>query len=140
MTSPIFSSRRGTPSRRVTAAMWVSRILALAVTFLYLSAWWDESQARPVPMLGGVAQGDFFYQWAIWTHLLPVLALLLVTIAGWSRPRVGAIGFAVFAALQVFTVGTQLVYIPIVVAPGLIVTISFATAYRWALRDAVGKE
>ena len=139
MTSPIFSSLRGAPSRRVAVALWISRILAIAVTALYSIAWWDESQARQNSALGGVLQGDVLHQWAIWTHFLPALAIALVTIAGWNRPRIAALGFAIFAVLQVFSVGAELVYIPIVVAPGLIVAISFATVYRWAVSDSVGK-
>lgn len=140
MTSPIFSSHRGAPSRRVTVALWISRILALAVTSLYLFAWWDESQARQDPMLGGVSQGDVFYQWAVWTHFLPAVALSILTVFGWNKPKYAGSGFAIFAVLQILTVGTELVYIPIVVAPGLIVAIAFATAYRWGMRDAAGKE
>lgn len=135
MTSPIFSSLRGVTSRRYVVAIWVSRVLALLVTALYFTAWWDESQARQQLVLGGATNPDFFFQWSIWTHFLPALALAIFTFAGWNRPRFAGTGFALFALLQAFTVGTELAYIPIVVAPGLIVAIAYATAYRWGMRD-----
>jgi len=140
MTSPIFSSLRGVTSKRYVAAIWISRILALAVTTLYLTAWWDESLARQESMLGGASSGDLFYVWAVWTHLLPAVAILLFTLIGWNRPRFAGTGFALFALLQAFTVGTELAYLPIVIAPGLIVAIAYATAFRWGIRDQIAEK
>ena len=135
MTSPIFSSLRGAVSRRYRVAIWIARVLALAVTALYSFAWWEESSARQDPLLGGAVTTDVFYAWAIWTHLLPALALLVFTIVGWNRPGIGSVGFALFAFLQMFSVGSEWMYIPIVAAPGLIVAIAFVTAYRWGMID-----
>ena len=135
MTSPIFSSLRGVTSTRYVAAIWTSRVLALAVTALYFTAWWDESQARQEPLLGGASNPRLIYTWAVWTHLLPAVAILLFTVVGWNRPGLAGIGFALFALLQAFTVGTELAYLPIVVAPGLIVALAYVTAYRWGIRE-----
>jgi hypothetical protein len=140
MTSPIFSSLRGVTTTRYRNAIWISRVLGLAVTALYFTAWWDESHARQEPLLGGASVGDLFYAWAIWTHLLPAIAILLFTLVGWNRPRFAGTGFALFALLQAFTVGTELAYLPIVIAPGLIVAIAYATAYRWGIRDQIAEK
>ena len=135
MTSPIFSSLRGVTRTRYVVAIWTSRVLALAVTALFFTAWWDESQARQQLVLGGATNPDFFFQWSIWTHFLPALSLAIFTFAGWNRPGLAGLGFALFALLQAFSVGTEVAYIPIVVAPGLIVAIAYATAYRWGMRE-----
>jgi hypothetical protein len=135
MTSPIFSSLRGVTTTRYRNAIWISRVLGLAVTALYFTAWWDESMARQEPLLGGAANPSLIYTWAVFTHLLPAVAILLFTVVGWNRPGLAGIGFALFALLQAFTVGTEIAYLPIVVAPGLIVAIAFATAYRWGRSD-----
>jgi hypothetical protein len=135
MTSPIFSSLRGVTTTRYKSAIWISRVLGLAVTALYFTAWWDESLARQEPMLGGVANPSMMYMWAVWTHLFPAVLILLFTIAGWNRPGFAGMGFALFALLQAFTVGTEIAYLPIVVAPGLIVAIAYVTAYRWGRSD-----
>ena len=140
MTSPIFSSLRGKQSHRVKVMLWISRILALGVTALYFFAWWDESLARQDPQLGATVNGDFFYQWSIWTHFLPALAIALVISLCWKKPAGAAIGFALFALLQSFSVGSELAYIPLVVAPGVIVAICFATTYRWSIQDMTNKD
>lgn len=135
MTNPIFSSLRDMRSRRYVIALWVSRVLAFAVTALYFIAWWDESQARQEPMLGGASNPSMIYTWAVFTHLLPAIALVVFILWGWNRPGISAIGFALFAFLQAFSVGGAFAYIPIVVAPSLIVAIAYVTAYRWGIRE-----
>ena len=135
MTSPIFSSLSRCTNRTFRITNWVARVLGMLMVALLVIAWWDESQARQQLVLGGATNPDFFFQWSIWTHFLPALALAIFTFAGWNRPRFAGTGFALFALLQAFTVGTELAYIPIVVAPGLIVAIAYATAYRWGMRD-----
>lgn len=135
MTNPIFSSLREVKSPRYLAAIWVSRILALAVAALYFTAWWDESQARQEPMLSGASNPSLIYTWAVFTHLLPAIALVVFILWGWNRPGISAIGFALFAFLQAFSVGGEFAYIPIVVAPALIVAIAYVTAYRWGIRE-----
>lgn len=135
MTNPIFSSLREVKSPRYLAAIWVSRILALAVAALYFTAWWDESQARQEPMLGGASNPSLIYTWAVFTHLLPAVALVFFIVVGWNKPGISGIGFALFAFLQAFTVGGEFSYIPIVVAPALIVAIAYVTAYRWGIRE-----
>jgi hypothetical protein len=140
MTSPIFSSLRGKQSRRVKVMLWISRVLALAVIAMYFFAWWNESLARQDPQLGAIVNGDFFYQWSIWTHFLPALGIAIVIILCWRKPLLAGIGFALFALLQSFSVGSELAYIPIVVAPGVIVALSFAMTYRWSIKDMTNKD
>ncbi len=120
--------------------LWSSRISALLVTGMYLFAWWDESLARQDFRLGGVNSGDFFYQWSIWTHLLPAIVIACVIILGWNKPVFAGIGFALFALLQSFSVGSELAYIPIVIAPGVIVAMCFAITYRWSIKDMTNKD
>jgi hypothetical protein len=91
--------------------------------------------ARQERLLGGATNPSLIYTWSVFTHLLPAVAILLFTVVGWNRPGFAGIGFALFALLQAFTVGTEIAYLPIVVAPGLIVAIAFATAYRWGRSD-----
>jgi len=135
MTNPIFSSLRDVRSRRYVIALWVSRVLAFAVTALYFITWWDESQARQEPMLGGASNPSLIYTWAVFTHLLPAVALVFFIVVGWNKPGISGIGFALFAFLQAFSVGGEFAYIPIVVAPSLIVAIAYVTAYRWGIRE-----
>lgn len=129
MTNPIFSSFKGSerPSFRVTN--WVARVLAIVMVLLLSFAWWDESQARQDPMLGGEVAGDWFYQWAIWTHVLPVLFLTIVVMMAWWRPLIGVIGFGIYALLQVFVVEGEWFFLPYVMGPAVVVLIFYLVAY-----------
>lgn len=126
MNSPIFSSPRGTTFRVLN---WIARVLAALFVALLSFAWWDESHARQDPMLSGETSGDWFYQWAIFTHVLPALFLLAVLILAWTRPLWGAIGFGIYAALQVFVVGSEWIYLPLVAGLPLIIAGVYLIAY-----------
>ncbi len=96
---------------------WVSRLLGLAYSALNAWGWWDESQAR---LDGGAgANHDFFYQWAVFTHLLPLFLIVLGLIFGWRQPFYGALAFILFAGLQALSVDTEFAYIALVVLPPL---------------------
>ena len=98
--------------------------------------WWDESQARQDPMLNGAASSDWLWQWAVLTHLLPLLLILTATIIGWRMPMYGVIGFGLFALLQAVSVGTEWMYLPFVAAPPLLVALLFLIGWLLALRNS----
>ena len=104
---------------------WITRILSIAFVALNVWGWWQESAARQDPMLGGEVGGEWLWQWAVLTHLLPTLLILLATAIGWMRPGFGAIGFGAFTVLQVISVGTEWMYLPLVAAIPLALTVLY---------------
>lgn len=129
MTNPIFSSLRTNTHRAFRITNQVARILAIAMVLLLSFAWWDETQARQDPMLGGEVAGDWIYQWAILTHVLPLLFLIAVVILAWWRPFIGVIGFGLYALLQVVVVAGEWLYLPFVAGPPLVIVIFYLVAY-----------
>lgn len=119
MTGPIFSTRLFT---------WIARVLAIAFDAMLAIAWWDESQARQDPQISGNTQ-DWFWQWAIWTHVLPVVVLTIAIVWGWKKPLVGAIGFALYAVAQLFAIAGEWIYLPWAVAPPALVVLAYLVSY-----------
>lgn len=111
---------------------WVARVLAIAFAAITAVGWWDEARARQEPTLGGTVPGTWFDQWAITTHFLPLLLIVAAIIAGWKRPLIAAIGFAIYAGLQAVAVGTEWAYIPLVVAPPVLIAILYLIG--WSVR------
>ena len=100
------------------ALAWVTRILSVLFVALNAWGWWDESLARQEPMNSGEMNGDALWQWAVVTHLLPLLVILAATIAGWTRPMYGVIGFALFTVAQIASIdGEWLFLIPVTAVP-----------------------
>lgn len=116
MQGPIFSAQVFT---------WISRILAALFVGLLAFAWWDESQARMDP----TPTGDVLFDYAITTHVLPAVGLLIVLIWAWNKPLVGVVGFGLYAALQLFAVGGEWGYLPLVMAPPLIICVMYLVSY-----------
>lgn len=113
---------------------WITRIVAVLYIALNAYGWWDESQARQSLTLDGTVAGDWFWQWAVLTHLIPILVMILFTALGWQRPAFGAIGFLAIAVLQAFSVGTEWVYLPLVAAPPALVALLFGVGWMLARR------
>ena len=109
----------------VTLLAWITRVIAVLFVILNGIAWWDESQTRQDPTLGGSAPGDWFWQWAVLTHLLPLAFIAAATALGWWMPAYGALGFLIFATAQAVSVGAEWIYLPLVVLPPLLVAILF---------------
>ena len=107
------------------ALAWITRILSIGFVGLTAWGWWDESQARQEPMTSGAQQGDLLWQWAVVTHLLPLLLIVVALIVGWTRPAFGFLGFALYTALQVISVGTEWAYLPLVAAAPLVLTVLY---------------
>ena len=105
---------------------WIARILGVLFVAVNGFGWWDEVQARQDP--SGTPNQDVFWQWAILTHLLPLLLIVVGVIAGWTRPIFGAIAFGVFTLLQAISVGTEFIYLPLVVLPPLAIAVFFLLA------------
>mgnify|MGYP000927570132 CR=1 FL=1 len=104
---------------------WVTRVLAVLFVVLNTYGWWNESQARQELTLNGDGSPDWIWQWSVTTHLLPLLLILAAAIVGWRMPLYGAIGFVVFAGIQAVSVGTEWVYLPLVVGPPLLIAVLF---------------
>ena len=119
MKSPIFS----------TIFLWCARVMAFLLVGLLSVAWWDETQARQDPMTQGIPNTDWFYQWAIWTHVAPVVFLLVAIILTWRAPLYGAVGFAIYALVQIMAVGGEWIYLPIVMGPPAVISLCFFLSY-----------
>ena len=107
------------------ALAWVTRILSIAFVALNVWGWWQESGARQDPMLSGDVGGDWLWQWAVLTHLLPLLLMAVATAIGWTRPAFGAIGFGAFTLLQIISVGTEWMYLTLVATIPLTLTVLY---------------
>ena len=104
--------------RKVSAVGWVARILGILFVLLMAYGWWDEVQAR-----GG--QGSWMEQWAVTTHVLPLVVLIAAVVLGWRWPLVGAVGFLGYAAVTVFSYAPEWGYAPIVTAPPAVIGVLF---------------
>lgn len=110
---------------------WLARILALGFIALNGYGWFDESMARQeMPSSGG----DWIWQWAILTHFLPLLLLVLGFLLGWKRPEFAAIAFGVYSVLQVFSVGEEWGYLPLVVLPPGVIALLYAATWWFGSR------
>jgi len=123
----------------VAPLAWVTRVISVLFVLLNGLAWWDESQARQDPQLGGAVAGDWFWQWAVLTHLLPLAFIALATVIGWRMPIYGAIGFFAFAAAQALSVGTEWVYLPLVAAPPLLAAVLYFIGWILARKTSAQK-
>lgn len=106
-----------------TVSHWMARVLGLLFLALVTVGWWDESQARQD--LPGGESGDWIFAWAIYTHLLPLALIAVGYTLAWAKPIWGAIAFGIYSVLQAISVGTEFIYIPLVVLPPLVIAILF---------------
>lgn len=111
---------------------WATRILSVVFVGMTIFGWWDESQARQDPSYQGSGGFDFLWQWAFFSHLLPALLVLLAAFVGWRFPGYGSIGFGVYAFLQALSVGTELIYLPIVFLPPLLISVLYLFGWQIA--------
>lgn len=118
------------------ALAWITRVIAVLFVLLNAYGWWDESRARQELALSGVESPDWIWQWAVLTHLLPLVIIIAATLIGWRMPMYGFIGFAVYAALQALSVGTEWVYLPYVAAPPLLIAVLFLIGWLLARRSS----
>lgn len=104
--------------RRASAVGWVARILGILFVLLMAYGWWDEVQAR-----GG--QGSWAQQWAVTTHVIPTVVLIVAVALGWRWPLIGAVGFLGYAVVTVFSYAPEWGYAPIVTAPPAVIGVLF---------------
>ena len=114
-------------SMATTVTNWLARIVGALFLLVVAVGWWDESQARQDPT--GAFPQDFFFAWAVYTHLLPLLLIAVSYVFGISKPLIAAVAFGIFAALQAISVGSELIYLPVVVLPPLVVGVLFLMAW-----------
>ncbi|MEN9753283.1 MAG: hypothetical protein RL670_974 [Actinomycetota bacterium] len=105
------------------ALAWVARVAAVLFVLMTAWGWWDESQARQGGT--GAASGDWVYQWAIYTHLVPLLLIVLGLALGWKKPFYAGLAFGLYALLGVFSVAGEWIYLPLVVGPPLVIALLF---------------
>lgn len=108
---------------------WIARALSALYAGMWAVAWWDETQARQ-----GGPDSDWFWQWAILTHVLPFALAAAGLIAGWKRPIYGVIAFGLITVLQIVSVGTEWVYLLVVVIPPLAVVLVYLFGWLTARR------
>ena len=122
-------------NRRTGVFGWIARVLGLLYVAMLWWAWWNESQARQDPMQGqDQASGTWIDQWAVVTHLLPAVILLIALVLGWWWPLVAAIGFLGYAVASIFSWMPEWVYAGVVTAPPLIIGLLFLLEWLRARR------
>lgn len=114
---------------------WLARILSILFILLNTWGWWDETQARQEPKINGEVSTDWLWNWAIFTHVLPLLLILIATAIGWTKPIYGAIGFLVFAGIQAISVGTEFEYLPSVLTLPLLIALPYLVGWVLARRS-----
>ena len=100
---------------------WITRVLTIGYAALLTIAWADESAARREPDLSGVVSGDWWWQWAILTHVTPVLIAVAALVFGWRKPAYIAIGFGVLVVIAFVMVGTEFDYLPMIAGPPAVI-------------------
>jgi hypothetical protein len=105
-------------TRKSTAVGWVSRILGILFVVVMAYGWWDEVQAR-----GG--RGSWVEQWAVTTHVIPIVVLVVAVVLGWRWPLVGAIGFLGYAVASIFSYAPEWGYAPMVSGPPAVIGVLF---------------
>lgn len=113
------------------AVRWIARITGIAYLVLLSYGWWDEVQAR-----GG--RGPWIENWAVVTHLLPIVVLLAALILAWWWPVAGAVGFLAYAVVTVFSYVPEWGYAPVVTGPPLVVGLLFLI--EWMLGRRADRE
>ncbi len=94
-----------------SAVGWAARVVGLLTVLLGVWQWWGESQARQEPMLSGEVPGTWLEQWAVTTHLLPALVLLVALVLAWRWPLVGAVVFGAFVIVAAFAIAPEWAYL-----------------------------
>lgn len=115
---------------------WLARILSILFISLNAWGWWDETQARQEPKINGEVSTDWLYNWAIFTHVLPLLLIIIATVIGWRLPIYGAIGYALFAIIQAFGVGTEFEYLPSVLTLPLLIALPYLIGWVLARKQS----
>ena len=100
---------------------WVARVTGILLAAMLTMAWWAESGARREPLETGEVSGSWMYQWAILTHVLPAVALIVAIVVGWGRPLLAAIVFIAHAVIDVFSYAGEWGYAPQVSGPPLVI-------------------
>ncbi len=118
------------------ALAWTARVLSILFILLTTWGWWDETQARQEPKMNGEVSTDWLFNWAIFTHVLPLLLIIIATFIGWQRPIYGAIGFIAFAIVQAIGVGTEFEYLPSVLALPLLIALPYLIGWILARKHA----
>jgi hypothetical protein len=112
-----------------TVVRWAARVLGILYIGLLIYGWWDEVQAR-----GG--QGSWDEQWAVLTHVLPILVILAAFMLAWPWPIAGAIGFIGYAVATVFSYAPEWGYAWLVTGPPLLVGLLFLVEWLLERRAA----
>lgn len=124
-------------SERTSGATWAARVVGVLVVLLGFLAWWGESSARRDPPLSGEIPG-FLERWAVLTHLLPSLVLLVALVLAWKWPLVGAVAFGgVFVMAAIAAAVTVDVMYLVITGPHIVAGLLFLADWRQSRRAAV---
>ena len=118
--------------QRAPKFAWITRLVSIAFIALNAYGWIKESSARQDGALS--LSGDVLNNWAVTTHLLPLILIVLGLIFGWQQPQYGLLAFVLFAGLQAVAAGSEWVYYPFVVLPPLVIAALFAVGWWLAKR------
>jgi hypothetical protein len=116
---------------------WITRTIAILFIAVNAWGWWNESQARQDTSFTMQGSDEWVWQWAVVTHLLPLILILAATIMGWRLPIYGNIGFGLFAVVQALSVGVEWMYLPYVALPPLFIAGLYLAGWLGA-RRAIG--
>lgn len=115
------ASRTSPPRARPGVVGWIALVIGALYVALLWFAWWNESLARQEPRSGEETAASWFEQWAVVTHLLPAVVLLVAVVLAWRWPFVAAIAFLGYAVATVFMWFPEWIYVSLVTLPPLIV-------------------
>jgi hypothetical protein len=122
--------RREMTTRKASVAGWVARIVGILFVLLMAYGWWDEIHARGF-------RGSWDQQWAVTTHVIPTVVLIVSVALGWRWPLVGAVGFLGYTAASVFSYAPEWAYAPLVSGPPLVIGVLFLVDWWLTRRRSV---
>ena len=116
---------------------WSARVLAVLYLAILVVGWLDESAAREEPRVDG-SSADWFFQWAIWTHVAPIVIAVISLVVGWRWQLWGASGFGLLTILSGISAGSEWAYLPFVAGPPAVIAVFFLVAWRPATKSIPG--
>ena len=122
--------------QRSMAVAWIARVLGILLAAMLAMAWWAESGARREPLASGEVSGTWLYQWAVVSHVLPLLVIIAAVAIGWRRPVIAAVLVVGYAVASVFSYAPEWGYAPLVSGPPLVIGALYAADW-WIWRRKI---
>lgn len=85
--------------RRRSGLEWAAFVVGALVVVWMALMWWGESSARREPLATGEIPGTWLEQWAITTHVIPMVLAVISLVLAWRWLWVGALVFLGYPAV-----------------------------------------